>query len=347
MEKYIKLLMNLSDAFGPSGFEEDIRDLIKERIRGLGYTYSVDRRGNLTATKKGNGNYTVIVDAHMDEVGFMVKYISERGFIQVVPIGGYDERILPGHIIKFKINNDFVEGVFSTLPPHVLSPDERQKPLKLDKLWVDVGVSSRKEVLKMGIKQGTPGVIHYPSRKMGNSIMGKAFDDRAGCAVLLYLMEELKDVNLPYDIVFAFAVQEEVGLRGAEVIKEQYKGDIALIFEGTLATDMEGVPEKSMITQVGKGPALTLMDRSVIVSQKLLRFIEHVAETHNIPYQYKMPGVGGTNGGAYARKNTEVAVIAAPSRNIHSATSLINVLDFENTLKLAKEVMLSLHEYIE
>jgi len=346
VDRYIELLMELSDAFGPSGFEDDVRELIINRISALGYSYTVDRRGNLIAIKKGEGNYRVIVDAHMDEVGFMVKYISERGFIQLVPIGGYDDRILPGHIVKFKTDGTFVEGVFSTLPPHVLTQEERSKPLKLDKLWVDIGANSKEEILKKGISPGTPGVIHYNSRKMGNKIMGKAFDDRAGCAVLLYLMEELKDVGLPYDIVFAFATQEEVGLKGAHVIKEQYEGDIALIFEGTLATDIEGVSEKSMITRAGFGPALTLMDRSVIPSHRLLRFIEKIAERNNIPYQYKMPGVGGTDGGAYGLKNMEVAVIAVPARNIHSPTSLIDVNDFTATLTLAKEVILALPEYL-
>ncbi len=347
MERYIDLLMELSNAFGPSGFEDEVRSLISQKVKALGYVYSVDRRGNLIAVKKGEGNHRVILDAHMDEVGFMVKFISKRGFIKLVPIGGYDERILPGHIVKFKAGNSFIEGVFSTLPPHVLTPEERNKVLKLDNLWVDVGAKSRDEVLKWGIKPGTPSVIHYAARKMGHRIMGKAFDDRAGCAVLLYLMEELKNIALPFDIVFAFATQEEVGLKGAQVIKEQYEGDVALIFEGTLATDIEDVPEHSMITKIGQGPALTLMDRSIIPSPKLLEFIENIARRNNIPYQYKMPGVGGTDGGAYGIKNMEISVIAVPSRNIHSPTSLVDIDDFVATLNLAKEVVLSLNEYLK
>ncbi len=347
LESYVKVLMELSDLFGPSGFEDDVRSYIEDRIKDLGYTYKKDRRGSLVSFKEGKGEYTVLLDAHMDEVGFMVKYISERGFIKLVPIGGYDDRILPGHIVTFKSGDKFVQGVVSTLPPHVLTPEERQKPLKLKNLWVDIGANSKSEVLSMGIKQGTPAVIHYPARIIHRKILGKGFDDRAGCATLLYLMETLKDVTLPYNVIFVFATQEEVGLRGAQVVKEYYEADVALIFEGTLATDIEGVSEKDMITRMGMGPALTLMDRSVIPSRKLLEFIEETARRHNIPYQYKMPGVGGTDGGAYAIKNTEVAVIATPARNIHSPTSLIDMDDYVATLNLAREVMLSLGEYFK
>ncbi len=343
----VKTLMELSNLFGPAGFEDDVRSYIIDKVKETGYEYKTDKRGNLIVYKKGEGEYTVILDAHMDEVGFMVKYISERGFIKVVPIGGYDERILPGHIITFKTKNGFVEGIFSTLPPHVLSPEERQKPLKLKDLWVDVGADSKKEVLSLGINQGTPGVIYYPARTINGKVMGKAFDDRVGCAVLLYLIETLKDVSLPYNVLFVFATQEEVGLRGAQVVKEYYNPDLVLVFEGTLATDIEGVAEKDRITQMGKGPALTLMDKSVIPSRKLLTFIESIAEKYNIPYQYKMPGVGGTDGGAYAIKNTEVAIIATPVRNIHSPTSLLSTSDFESTLNLATKVLLNLKEYFK
>ncbi len=339
--------MELSDLFGPSGFEDDVREYIVEKVKDMGYMHKIDKRGNLIAFKEQKSDYTVMLDAHMDEVGFMVKYISERGFIKLVPIGGYDDRILPGHIVTFKSGENYIQGIFSTLPPHVLTQEERQKPLKLHNLWVDVGADSKKEVLDMGIRQGTPAVIHYPSRMLKDKILGKAFDDRAGCAVLLYLMEEFKDTKLPYNAIFVFATQEEVGLRGAQVVKEYYDPDVVLIFEGTLATDIEGVSERDMITRMGNGPALTLMDRSVIPSRKLTNFIEKIAEKHGIPYQYKMPGVGGTNGGAYAIKNTEVAVIATPARNIHSPTSLIDVNDYVSTLNLARELLVELGEYFK
>jgi len=334
----IDLLRELSDAFGVSGFEEEVRRQIQKRIVPYVDEVTVDPLGNLHAIRHGSDERVLMLDAHMDEVGFMVKWIDDRGYLRFTPIGGWDERIIPGHrvVIVTREGNKHT-GVIGTAPPHILDPEERKKPIPIEKMFIDVGATSRQEVADMGIRIGDPLTIHYPFTELHDGyVTGKAFDDRAGCAVLLETAHRLADVDLPMTTVFAFVFGEEVGLRGARTAAYRIKPTVALAVEGTIGADMPGVPEESQPVRLGQGPAISVADRSIIVSRRIIEALESVAEEETIPYQYKLPTYGGTDAGAIhlSRGGVLAGTVSVPCRFIHSPTSCLRLNDLENTVRL-------------
>jgi len=334
----IDLLRELSDAFGVSGFEDEAR----ERIAGLVSPYvdavRTDALGNLIATRHGSGDFTMMLDAHMDEVGFMVKWIDEKGYLFFAPIGGWDPRIIPGHRVEILTRSgDKCHGVIGSAPPHILTEEERKKPIPIEKMFIDVGASSRQEAVAMGFKIGDPLTIHYPFPEIHPGyVTGKAFDDRAGCAVMIETARRLAKSDLKVNLVLSFVVGEEVGLRGARTAAYQVDPDLALALEGTIGADMPGVPEENQPVRLGRGPAITVADRTIIVSRQLIAALEEIAEEETIPYQYKLPTYGGTDAGAIhlTKAGIQAGVVSVPCRFIHSPTSTMRLNDFENTVRL-------------
>jgi len=334
----IDLLRELSDAFGVSGFEDEVRGLIEARIRPFVDEVTVDPLGNLIATRAGTGERVLMLDAHTDEVGFMVKWIDDDGFLRLAAIGGWDERIIPGHRVEIRTRaGELRHGVIGTSPPHILSPEERKSPIPLDKLFVDVGATSRHEAADMGFRIGDPLTIHYPFVEVTDGyVTGKAFDDRAGCAVLLETAGRLAETDLPMKTVFSFSFGEEVGLRGARTAAYQIKPDLAIALEGTIGADTPGVPDENQPTRLGRGPAISLADRSIIVSPKVVKALEAAADAAAIPYQYKLPTYGGCDAGAIhlTRGGVLAGVLSVPCRFIHSPISTLRLNDYENTVRL-------------
>jgi len=333
-------LQSLSDAFGVSGFEDEVRERIESLVSPYVDSVRTDTLGNLFATRTGKEGFTVLLDAHMDEVGFMVKWIDEKGYLRFSPIGGWDTRIVPGHRVEILTRSGEKRyGVIGTAPPHILTDEERRKPIPLEKMFIDVGAASRDEVAEMGIRIGDPLTIHYPFMKLSSGyVTGKAFDDRAGCAVMIETARRLADTDLDVNLVLAFVVGEEVGLRGARTAAYQIDPDLAIALEGTIGADMPGVPEESQPVRLGRGPAITVADRSIIVSRRLVAALEKVAEEAAIPYQYKLPTYGATDAGAIhlTRGGVITGVVSVPCRFIHSPTSTMRLNDFENTVRLMK-----------
>jgi putative aminopeptidase FrvX len=334
----IALLQELSDAFGVSGFEDEVRALIEARIRPLVDDVLVDPLGNLIATRGGSDERVLMLDAHMDEVGFMVKWIDDNGFLRLAPLGGWDERIIPGHRVEIRTRSGEIRhGVIGVAPPHILAPQDQKSPIPLEKMFVDVGATSRQEASDMGVHIGDPLTIHYPFLAIADGyVTGKAFDDRAGCAVLLQTAERLADEDLPMKTVFSFAFGEEVGLRGARTAAYRIEPDLAIALEGTIGADMPGIEEESQPTRLGRGPAISVADRSIIVSPKVVRALEAAAEAEQIPYQYKLPTYGGSDAGAIhlTRGGVLTGIVSVPCRYIHSPISTLRLNDFENTARL-------------
>ncbi len=349
--EWISSLRRLSDAFGVSGFEDEVRDEIKTLVSPYVDSMWDDTLGNLFAVRKGKGNFTVMLDAHMDEVGFMVKWIDEKGYLRFSPIGGWDPRVIPGHRVEIMTRSGEKRyGVIGSAPPHILTEEERKKPIPLDKMFIDVGAASREEVVEMGIRIGDPLTIHYPFMELHSGyVTGKAFDDRAGCAVMVETARRLVDEELDVDVVFAFVIGEEVGLRGARTAAYQIDPDLAIALEGTIGADMPGVPEESQPVRLGRGPAITVADRSIIVSRKLITALEQVADDEAIPYQYKLPTYGGTDAGAIhvTRAGILSGVVSVPCRFIHSPTSTMRLNDFENTVRLMRSFISRIPEVLE
>jgi putative aminopeptidase FrvX len=334
-------LKELSEAVGVSGDEGEVRAVVLGAVRPHVDDVRVDTMGNVLALKRGTSRRSksggdrlrVMVSAHMDEIGLMVVGHDSDGFLQVRAVGGIDPRLLPGTL--FQVGSGRIPGVIGVKPIHLAKQDDLEKVAQIEDLVVDIGAKSKDEAKNLA-PLGTYATFATGFREIGPTVSGKAFDDRAGCAVLVEL---LRGERFRFDLHAAFTVQEEVGLRGAGVAAYTIEPDCAFALEGTIADDIPKDKDVSPTTQLGKGPAITVMDNSVISDRRLLRLLTSTADELGIPYQLKQPGIGSTDAGAIHRTRTGVpsVTVAVPSRYIHSPVALLSLEDFENTVRLMRE----------
>lgn len=334
----LELLKRLSEAIGPSGFEDEVREIIAEVVEPLVDEIRFDNLGNLIATKRGRRDDVVLLDAHMDEVGFLVSYVEDSGFLRLSPLGGWDARVLPAHAVTI-VGRDGrrVRGVIGTLPPHVTQEAERSKAHRLEDLFVDIGAASVGEAEAMGVEVGSPAVPGYPLERLSDDlVMGKAFDDRAGCTVAVGVADALRAEDLDLTLVCAFTVSEEVGLRGARTVANQIHPEVALALEGTTAVDVPGVSGARRLAAMGRGAAVTIADRSIIASRRVVTLLEELGEKDGIPYQRKLPGGGGTDAGAIQTtgEGVHVGVVSVPCRYIHAPLGLLRLSDLAAATRL-------------
>jgi putative aminopeptidase FrvX len=335
------ILKELSEAVGVSGDEGNVRAVVLDAVREHMDEVKIDALGNVLTFKRGTGRrrMRVMLAAHMDEIGLMVVGHDDDGFLQVRTVGGIDPRLLPGTLLQ--VGPDRIPGVIGIKPIHLLKGEEGEKALKIEDLVVDVGAKSKDEAKKLA-PLGTYAAFATRFRNLGlgpglgPTVSGKAFDDRAGCAMLVEL---LRGERFRFDLHAAFTVQEEVGLRGARVAAYAIEPDCAFALEGTIADDIPKDKDVSPTTELGKGPAITVMDRSFIADRRLVRLLTSTAEALGIPYQIKQPGVGGTDSGAIhrSRKGVPSATVAVPCRYIHSPVALLSLDDLDNTVRLMRE----------
>lgn len=335
----MELIRKLSSAFGPPGFEHEVRAVLTSLVKPLVDEVRVDALGNLIAVRNGTSPKKVMLDAHMDEVGFMVSHIDERGFLRLAPLGGWDARILPSHAITVQTRKGTkLRGIIGSAPPHILTDEDRKKPFHLEDLFVDVGAASREEAHALGLRVGDPAVIEYPFQQVNaNTLTGKAFDDRAGCAVAVKVLHALQHQTPSWTVVACFVVREEVGLRGAQTAAYQVQPDVALALEGTVAADVPGVAAHKQPTALGKGPAISVADHSFVVPREIVVLLEELAQANNVPFQHKTPPYGSTDAGAIhqSRKGVACGVLSVPCRYIHAPISMLRLPDFEGTVQLA------------
>jgi endoglucanase len=342
------ILRELSEATGVSGNEREVRAVVLDAIQKHMDEVRVDTMGNVLTLKHGADGpdsptigHRVMLSAHMDEVGLMVVGYDNDGFLQVNAVGGIDPRLLPGTLLQ--VGPDRIPGVIGTKPIHLLKEKEGQKVPQIKDLVVDIGAKDKDEAQRL-VPLGTYAHFATQFRELGPTVSGKAFDDRAGCAVLVEL---LRSERFHFDLHAAFTVQEEVGLRGARVAAYAIKPDCAFALEGTIADDMPKDKDASPTTELGKGPAITVMDRSFLADRRLVRLLTDTAEELDIPYQIKQPGIGGTDAGAIhlTREGVPSVTVAVPCRYIHSPVALLSVDDFNNTVRLMRESLsrLTLH----
>jgi putative aminopeptidase FrvX len=330
------ILKELSEAIGISGNEDAVRKIIADAVRDTVDELRSDTLGNLFAVKKprGKGNgLKVMIAAHMDEVGLMITGFDSSGGLRFRPVGGIDDRILPGKVLL--VGPDKIPGVIGVKPVHLLKEDEGKQVLKMDSLVIDIGASSKEEAEKL-VKLGQVAAFATRYRRAGRTVTGKAFDDRAGCAVLVEL---LRGQRFPFELQGVFTVQEEVGLRGAQVAASAVEPDCAFVLEGTICDDLPKEQDVSPTTELGKGPAISLMDRSVFADRRLVDHLVATADRLGIPYQFKQPGLGGTDAGAIARSKSGVPSlpVSVPCRFIHSPVARLSLDDLENTVRLMRE----------
>ncbi len=329
-------LKELTELNGVSGNEENVKEFIRNLIKDKVEEIWEDRLGNLIALKRGKGKGKILLDAHMDEVGFMVTNINEDGTLSFAPVGGVDPRVVIGK--KVYVGKDNVEGIIGYKAVHLQRGDYLNTP-KYSELKIDIGAKNKQEAEK-SVKLGDYVAFATKYEEVGEYAIGKAFDDRGGCSILIDLVLEGVDSN--YDIYFAWTVQEETGLRGPAVIAEQIKADKALAIETTTSGDDPELEKALWSTHLGDGPAITFMHSGYVVDKEIFETLVKVAQENKIPYQHKMRTVGGTNARRYALTGIPAGVVSIPARYIHSPVSMINLKDYENTKLLVRKYLESL-----
>lgn len=340
--KGVELLEQLSNRFGVSGFEDEVRNWICEHVRSMADDMETDVLGNLIVRINPGQDFTLMLDAHMDEIGVMVSHVEEGGFLRFALIGGWDARVLPGQQVEIRSREGSTHrGVIGALPPHVQTSDEQKQPWKVDDLFIDVGVESREAAAALGMGPGTPGTLACRFQILkDHRVMGKALDDRVGCAILIRCLEYFSRNRPDFTVVANFAVGEEVGLRGAKTAGYQIQPDVALVVEGTIGADTPGTPAHKCPTRLRQGPAISVADKSIIVNPAFVRFIEQAADALKIPWQHKVPLSGGTDAGPIhlSRGGVLTGIISVPCRYIHSPGSIVDLRDLEHTIALVIEV---------
>lgn len=329
-------LEKLSNINGVTGREEDVRNVLSNLIKPYVDSVSEDKLGNLIAIKKGDKSKPkIMLAAHMDEIGLMVKNISKEGFIQFAKMGGIDDRILLAQKVIVHTSKDDLLGIIGSKPPHIQKKEERNKVVTYDKLFIDIGAMDSRDIQKMGVKIGDPISFSVKFEKVGKKIVtGKAFDDRAGCAVMV---ETLKKLNSTDCSIFAVGtIQEEVGLRGAGTAAFGIDPDFGIALDVTVAGDVPGVKDFESNIKMGKGPALTVTDAGLISHPKVLSLLVDTAKTNNIPYQLET-GLPGTTDAArisLTRQGVPSGTISIPTRYIHSPVGMMDLTDINNSIKL-------------
>ncbi len=339
-------LKKMSESFGIPGYEDGIRATIIELMKPLVDEIKVDKLGNIIGVLHGKSEKPkIMIAAHMDQIGFLVKHIDEKGFLRLTPVGGWDARTLLNVRVKILTKDGkFVHGIIGSKPPHILKEEEKSKPITIDDLFVDVGATKKEDVEKLGIRVGSPVILDFNFIELPNDrVSGLAFDDRSGVAVMLgalKLLSEEKD-KIEGTVYAVATVQEEVGLRGARTSAFSVNPDVGIAIDVTIAADVPGVGDQDKITELGKGPAITIMDATVIANRKLNELFEKVAEEKKIPLQYNVLARGGTDAGAIhlTREGVPSTTLSIPSRYIHSGVEIIDLKDVENASKLLAEVI--------
>lgn len=331
-----EMLEKLSNACGVAGREDEVRGLMKKFLKPYADEVKEDKLGNVIGTKKGKKNAPkVMLAAHMDEIGLLVKTISKEGFLQFTKIGGIDDRILLAQKVMVHTEKEPVHGIIGSKPPHIQKEEERKKILACDELFIDVGALSQEEARKMGVKIGDPVSFDIKFAKVGKDIViGKAFDDRVGCAVMVEVMRLLEKTECT---VYAVGtVQEEVGLRGAATAAFGIYPDVGIALDVTVAGDVPGVREVEAPIKLKKGPAIQVADAGLIAHPKVLRLLVDTAEKSKIPYQLETGLPGSTDAAriSLTKEGVPCGVISVPTRYIHSPTALLSLEDAENAVKL-------------
>jgi putative aminopeptidase FrvX len=332
----ISLIESLSNAFGVSGYEQDVRNILKNEIKGYVDKMEVDSMGNLIALRNlQKSGPKIALNAHMDEVGLIVDYIEDNGFLRFKKVGGIDDRVLAGK--RVLVGKSRIPGVIGVKAIHLQKKDEEERAILSDNLYIDIGASDKKEAEKL-VPLGTPVMFKTAFEKISESVyIGKAFDDRLGCAIVAEVLKEKYD----FPTMAFFTTQEEIGLRGAAVASYNYTPDISITIEGTISADLPEVKDHLKCTKIGKGPVITIKDSGTITDRDLRDKLITTAKRKKIPYQFKQLIAGGTD--AYriqlSKKGVKVLTVAVPVRYIHSPVSLFYMEDYENTVKLVKEFL--------
>jgi putative aminopeptidase FrvX len=329
-----ELLEELIKVPGVSGFEDDIRDCIRKKVEDMGLNPTEDNLGDLLVTV-GDKGPSVVMIAHMDELGLIVSKIEADGSIRIRKVGGIDDRTLVGRVVEIKTQKGMVTGVLGLKPPHLMTDaDDRKKVMTWQEVRVDVGTRSKKETEKLGIRVLDPMVFKKDITYIGKDLIcARAVDDRMGCAIILEVLEKLKGAKLPIRLTFAWSVQEETGLKGAKVVGFNLRPDYVFAVDTMTTTDGPGMGETFEKVLIGEGPAMRMFDNEAIASPKMRKLVEEVAKAAKIPLQYGTGG-GATDGAAMQDFGCLMMPIGIAMRYTHSTVEIASIKDMENASRL-------------
>jgi putative aminopeptidase FrvX len=329
-------LERLSNACGVTGREDQVRNLLIQFMTPYADEIQIDKLENVIAIKKGKANSPkIMLAAHMDEVGLMVKTITKDGFIQFAKMGGIDDRILPAQKVVVYTKKGLYQGIIGSKPPHIQKEEERKKIMTYDDLFIDVGAESKEDVVSKGVAIGDPIAFDIKYVNLGkDAVIGKAFDNRAGCIMMVETLKLLGQTDCT--VCAVGTVQEEVGLRGAAAAAFGVDPDLALVLDVTIAGDVPGVREFDTSVKMGKGPALTISDSGLITHPKVLKWLIDTADEEKIPFQLESGLLGSTDAAriSITRQGIPCGNISIATRYIHSPVGMLSLKDIENGAKL-------------
>jgi endoglucanase len=350
MKEIERLLTLFADAHGVSGHETAVGALLAEELSPLVDEVTEDAMGNVVGTRSGTGP-AVMIAAHMDEIGFMVKYIDDNGYLRFVPIGGWFAQMVMGQRVMVHGTNGMVPGVIGAKPPHIMEDDERKKVVQIKDMFIDVGATDADDAAALGLEIGSPVTLDRSMVHLANGLVtGKSFDDRAGVVMMVAAMRRLKRKKVKATVHAVGTVQEEVGLKGARTSAYALNPDAAIISEVTIPGDHPGVTKEQRHVVSGKGPVLTVVDadgRGVIVPKKVLTWLRTTADSAGIPYQLDVGSGGTTDATAIhlTRKGVPTGVVSVPTRYIHSPIEVMSLEDLDKGAELLAQAVLSAHKH--
>ncbi len=327
------MLKLLTETDGVSGNEEAVRDIIFAEVSPFCSETKIDSMGNLICFKKGRkGGKTVLLSAHMDEVGFIITKITDEGFLKFETVGGIEPKILLSQMVR----KGDLKGIISLKAVHLLTKEERDKVFSESELFIDIGAKSKEEAEKV-VSVGDYFAFDSEYISQGDMIKAKALDDRVGCAALIDALKKEWDANL----ICTFVVQEEVGLRGAKAAVYGLKPDFAIVVEGTTCNHMPGIPEEKRVTRFGGGVAVSIMDMGSVANRELVSKITAIAEENKINWQYKASVKGGNDAGAISisEGGIKTASLSVPCKYIHSSVSAMNKNDYQSCKELIEKII--------
>ena len=345
----MKHLRRLVEATGPSGSEEDVIRIVADLARPYADSIEIDAFGNVTAVRRAaqEGARQCVVSAHMDEIGFRVRKIEPGGFLRLEKVGGSDDRILPAQRVWVRTETDRLLGVIGTKSAHLLADGDRTTVVPYAQLYVDVGARSEQEAAEMGIVVGDPvgfvGSLDELGKGSGR-YTAHALDDRAGCALLITLLERLKNSPLPVTLVAVFSVQEEVGLRGVAALSKHLQGDVALAIDMTAADDTPDTGSGTL--QLGAGPTIKVMDFSTLAHPAVRRGLLGAARAAGLNVQPEILKGIGTDAGAlqYLGRGVPTGAVSVTNRYTHSPVEVLDQADLEGAVDLIHQFLLDLPE---
>ncbi len=338
------LLKNICEIAGTSGFEDRVRNLIISELKKEKASYSIDNMGNLTVLIKGKDHSKrVMLGAHMDEIGFIVTHIDDNGFLRFHTLGGFDPKTLTSQRVIVHGKKDLI-GVMGSKPLHVMTPEEKNKVPKTTDFFIDMGMS-KKEVEKH-IEVGNPITREREFIKMGDCFNCKSLDNRVSVFILLELIKQLKSPD--FDVYAVFTVQEEVGIRGANVATQEIQPDFGFGIDTTIAFDVPGAAAHDKITELGKGVAIKIMDASTICDSRMVSFMKKTATENKISWQNEILTAGGTDTSGIQRMTPGGSIagaISIPTRHIHQVIEMVHKHDVENAILLLKSCLENMGDY--